>query len=132
MSRGPVPSQLCLLWSLPDRPVGEKVRFLGCVTSYSTASASLMVGHRHPRGTNVVVSVNVELMLEMLRSELTRIGEWVNVIGYVTARPEDPAAMFGGEDVPSAYIQALLIWPTGPLDIQQYEKSFEEGPSPTT
>ncbi|KND89743.1 hypothetical protein TOPH_05687 [Tolypocladium ophioglossoides CBS 100239] len=126
MSRGPVPSQLCLLSSLPDRPSGEKVRFLGCVTSYSTASASLTVGHRHPKGTNVTVSVNVELVLETLRSELTRIGEWVNVIGYVTAKPKDPAAISGGAGVPSAYIQALLLWPTGPLDVQQYEKRFEE------
>ncbi|POR31850.1 Uncharacterized protein TPAR_07952 [Tolypocladium paradoxum] len=130
MSRGPVPSQLCLLSSLPDRPFGEKVRFLGCVTSYSTASASLTVGHLHPKGTSVTVSVNIELLLETLPSELTRIGEWINVIGYVAAKPEDPAAVSGAADVPSAYVQALLLWPTGPLDIQRYETSFQEGPSP--
>lgn len=29
MSRGPLPSEICLLSSLPDRQVGDKVRFLG-------------------------------------------------------------------------------------------------------
>ncbi|RCI09009.1 hypothetical protein L249_5092 [Ophiocordyceps polyrhachis-furcata BCC 54312] len=116
MSRGPVPSRLCLLSSLPDRPEGEKVRFLGCVTSYSVASASLVLCHLWPRDAKVTVSVDVQLVLQSLGEELTRVGEWINVIGYVRGT--------GGD---SARVQALMLWSTGPLDIQRYETSFELG-----
>ncbi|PHH87132.1 hypothetical protein CDD83_9276 [Cordyceps sp. RAO-2017] len=126
MSRGPAPSRLCLLSSLPDRPEGEKVRFVGCVTAYSTASASLVLNHAHPRGTNVTASVNLELVLEALHPDLTRIGEWVNVIGYLAAAPPRSSASGpGGRDVASVHVQALLLWSTGPLDIQRYEQSLE-------
>ncbi|XP_044721281.1 telomere capping, CST complex subunit domain-containing protein [Hirsutella rhossiliensis] len=106
----------------------EKVRFLGCVTSFSPASASLALGHLYPKGSNVVVSVNLELVIETLQPGLTRIGEWVNVIGYVLAKPRSSAPGSGDRDGSSAHVQALVIWPTGPLDIQHYEKSFEAGP----
>ncbi|PHH62453.1 hypothetical protein CDD81_7100 [Ophiocordyceps australis] len=122
MSRGPLPSQLCFLSSLPERCRGEKVRFLGCVTSYSTASAVLELGHLYPAGTNVTVSVNVQLVLETLPSQLTRVGEWVNVIGYVV---ETSRAAATSPDSSYAHIQALVIWPTGPLNIQLYEKELE-------
>ncbi|KAF4584066.1 telomere capping, CST complex subunit domain-containing protein [Ophiocordyceps camponoti-floridani] len=111
MSRGPVPSRLCHFPSLPECGLGEKVRFLGCVTSYSTASASLELGYR---GSAVVVVVDVKLVLRALGEELTRVGEWVNVIGYVV-----------GVDGASARVQALMVWSTGPLDLGRYEGSFE-------
>ncbi|PFH61334.1 hypothetical protein XA68_17636 [Ophiocordyceps unilateralis] len=117
MSRGPVPSRLCLLSSLPERRLGEKVRFLGCVTSYSMASASLFLGHLWPRDSGVLVAVDVKLVLQALGEELTRVGEWVNVIGYVVAGERGGGA--------SVRVQALMVWPTGPLDIQRYETSFE-------
>ncbi|UNI20608.1 hypothetical protein JDV02_006679 [Purpureocillium takamizusanense] len=131
MSRGPVPSQLCLLSTLPDRSAGDKVRFLGCVTAYSTASASLTLGHLYPESTNVTACVDVRLVLGALQSEMTRVGEWLNVIGYVTARREDlpePDCAVGAH---SAHVQALAVWPTGPLDVQRYERTFGEQPART-
>ncbi|EQL02382.1 hypothetical protein G6O67_004361 [Ophiocordyceps sinensis] len=124
MSRGPVPSQLCLLSSLPGRAERDKVRFLACVTSYSMASASLMLGHLYPKGTNVDVSVNLELVLDKLPPGLTCVGEWVNVIGYVLSKPRSSR----DRNEPSARVQALVIWPTGPMDIQRYERSFDAAP----
>ncbi|KAJ2967117.1 hypothetical protein NQ176_g9823 [Zarea fungicola] len=88
----------------------------GSVTGYSTSTACITLGHLYPRGTNVVVTVNVELILETLASEATSIGEWVNVIGYVK-----------GVGADAAKVQALMIWSAGPLDIQQYEASVEQG-----
>ncbi|GJN70792.1 telomere capping, CST complex subunit domain-containing protein [Purpureocillium lilacinum] len=128
MSRGPVPSQLCLLSALPDRSVGDKVRFLGCVTAYSTASASLTLGHLCPEGTNVAACVDVRLVLGALQSEMTRVGEWLNVIGYVTARRGTPEpGLDAAVEVPeAAHVQALAVWPTGPLDVQRYEQTFGE------
>ncbi|OAR01408.1 hypothetical protein LLEC1_04073 [Akanthomyces lecanii] len=111
MSRGPLPSELCLLSSLPSRKIDDKVR----VTAYSTSTACITLGHLYPRGTNVAVTVNVELLLETLASEATRTGEWVNVIGYVKG-------VVGRE---RAAVQALMVWPAGPMDIQQYEAALD-------
>lgn len=61
------------------------------------------------------MTVNVELLLETLASEATRIGEWVNVIGYVKG-------VVGRE---AAAVQALMVWPAGPMDIQQYEAALD-------
>ncbi|KAM3511845.1 hypothetical protein MY11210_004536 [Beauveria gryllotalpidicola] len=119
MSRGPLPSELCLLSWLPRRKIDDKVRFLGCVTAYSTKTACITLGHLYPRGTNVSVTVNVELLLETLASEATRTGEWVNVIGYV--KGVDVAGSGG-----AAAVQALMVWPAGPMDIQHYEAALEE------
>lgn len=85
------------------------------VTAYSTSTACITLGHLYPRGTNVAVTVNVELLLETLASEATRTGEWVNVIGYVKG-------VVGRE---AAAVQALMVWPAGPMDIQQYEAALD-------
>ncbi|GKT91050.1 telomere length regulation ten1 [Colletotrichum tofieldiae] len=89
MSRGPLPSQLCLLSELSLRSPGEKVRFLGCVTSYSTHSAVLTLEHGFPKGSNISASVDVQLLLGTMKSEQTQIGEWVNIVGYVTTPPQE-------------------------------------------
>ncbi|KYK60313.1 Telomere length regulation/capping, TEN1 [Drechmeria coniospora] len=125
MPRGPTPSQLCLLSALAKQSVGDKTR---SVTAYSTASAMLTLGHRYPAGSNALVSVNIELVLQTLQSGLTRVGEWVNVIGYVTAKPKAN----GSADGPVACVQALLVWSTGPLDLQRYEGTFDQGAAPPT
>lgn len=110
----------------------RNVLILHCsVTAYSTSSASLTMGHVYPQGTNVSAVVNVELLLETLQSELTRVGEWVNVIGYIEAKPRRSASEKGREDVPSAHVQALVIWPTGPLNVHQYEATFQANATQT-
>ncbi|KAK3378064.1 CST complex subunit Ten1 [Podospora didyma] len=124
---GPLPSQLCLLQYLPSREVGEKVRFSGCVTSYSIASAVLTLEHQLPSDDHFVRAlVDVKLVLERLGTDQTRIGEWVNVIGYITAINPPPAP--AGERTDSGecskvQIQAILLWSAGPLDMQRYNTS---------
>lgn len=154
MSRGPVASRLVLLSDLPSRSIGEKVRFLGwygyhvpsapfpgnlravcygkwlvlienSVTSYSIASGTLCVGHLYPRDTNVTALVDVNLLLETLTSEITRIGEFVNIIGYVTSLRGPRKTKAEDHEPMRVSVQALLVWPTGPMDIQKYEKSLE-------
>ncbi|EGX93627.1 LysM domain protein [Cordyceps militaris CM01] len=85
------------------------------VTAYSTSTACLTLGHLYPRGTDVSVRANVELLLETLAAEATHTGEWVNVVGYVTS-------VGGG----TAAVQALMVWPAGPMDVQQYEAALED------
>ncbi|KAK7415904.1 hypothetical protein QQZ08_012199 [Neonectria magnoliae] len=156
MSRGPLPSRLHLLSNLPSRPVGEKVRFLGwygnpstwfsglglehsmlidswqiltgrSVTFYSTVSGYLSLGHLYPRGTNVTVVVDVNLILESLTSEKTRIGEHVNVIGYITSKRPPHGQDTPHREAPQVSVQAVMLWSTGPMDIHTYERSFDAG-----
>lgn len=98
------------------------------VLSYSTSKAALCLGHAYPQGTSVTVSVNVELVLRSADHELTRVGEWVNVVGYITSKPS--SARLGPQNVDDLplEVQALLLWPTGPLDVHMYEQSLEDRP----
>jgi len=72
--------------------------------------------------------VDVRLVLGALQSEMTRVGEWLNVIGYVTARcgTPEPGLDAAVEAPEAAHVQALAVWPTGPLDVQRYERTFGE------
>lgn len=67
--------------------------------------------------------VDVQLLLQTLQPGITRVGEWVNVIGYVMERPKGRRRR---SDAAGAFIQALVMWPTGPLDIKRYEATFDE------
>lgn len=77
----------------------------------------------------VTAMVDVNMLLETIGHEQTRAGEWVNVMGYVTAeshkRPPGPRTE---ESV--IHVQALMVWSTGPLDIKEYEKTFLEDSEP--
>jgi hypothetical protein len=66
--------------------------------------------------------VDVNLLLDTLGHEKTRVGEWVNVIGYVTRKQRMNKASPGDLAV---HVQALVVWSTGPLDVQRYEKAFD-------
>ena len=85
--------------------------------AYSTKSGRLALGHNSPKGSNIVAWVDVTLVLESLQTDQTRIGEWLNVVGYIVASPPN-------QDCSRADVQAILIWSTGPLDVQQYENAL--------
>ncbi|KXX76512.1 Protein ten1 [Madurella mycetomatis] len=125
MSSVPPPSQLCLLSALPQRRVGDKVRFLGCVKSYSPASGVLNLEHRLLEDTSSVVAlVDVNLVLESLGAGQTRNGEWVNVIGYITDINHLADCKGSTAGHPKICVQALLIWSAGPVDTQRYTASL--------
>ncbi|KAK3499637.1 telomere capping, CST complex subunit-domain-containing protein [Neurospora hispaniola] len=71
MSNGPLPSQLCLLPDLALKKEGDKVRFWGCVTSYSTVAGVLTLQHHHQAQDSrcVVALVDVTLALRTLKSD---------------------------------------------------------------
>ncbi|KAH7262135.1 CST complex subunit Ten1 [Fusarium tricinctum] len=131
MSRGPVPSQLYLLSNLPALPIGKKVRFLGCVISYSTSSACLSLAHLYPKDTNVTTSVDVSLLLESLTAEQTRVGEFVNVIGYITEQKITRDTKPPCQESQQVCVQAIVLWSTGPMDLQKYEKLLDPKGSPS-
>ena len=88
------------------------------VTGYSTKTATLTLEHNHPPGYALKALVDVNLLLNTLKSSDTSIGEWVNVIGYVASpRPSNSVQ----KNVP---VQALVLWSSGPLKLDRYEKSM--------
>ena len=94
------------------------------VSRYNTKSGQLTLQHNYPAGTSATVLVDVNLLLETLTSTDTQIGEWVNVMGYVTA-----AEQKGQGQAIQAYvscIQAILLWSAGAIKIDNYEKFLTE------
>ncbi|CRK23169.1 hypothetical protein BN1708_013638 [Verticillium longisporum] len=125
MSRGPLPSQICLLADLSVKSPGDKVRFLGCVTAYTVATATLVLCHSFPSGTDTAAHVDVKLVLESLTGEQVRIGEWVNIIGYITSKVLKDASQYAHQPTSSrneVSVQALLLWSAGPMQVQRYEE----------
>lgn len=80
--------------------------------------------HQTRQAASVRALVDVQLVLEKLGAEQTRIGEWVNVVGYITSVPTR-AGKSATHEGPSVHVQALLLWSAGPLDVQKYERSVE-------
>ena len=67
--------------------------------------------------------MDVRLLLETLNSTDTRVGEWVNVIGYVTAAyPPGSRSMEYLANTTS--IQAIVFWSAGSIKLDEYEKSL--------
>lgn len=77
------------------------------VTGYSTAAATLALAH----GAGAAAAVDVRLVLETLHPDTAHVGAWVNVMGYVT-----------GTAAAAAAVQAVAVWPAGPLDAGRYER----------
>ncbi|EDN94733.1 predicted protein [Sclerotinia sclerotiorum 1980 UF-70] len=53
------------------------------VTNYDRTSAVLTLEHNFPVDNGFKALVNIQLLLNSVKSHETRIGEWVNVVGYV-------------------------------------------------
>ncbi|CAK7272993.1 hypothetical protein SEPCBS119000_005418 [Sporothrix epigloea] len=112
-------SEICFLSDLVKKKPGQKVRFLGCVTEYDLASGILTMQHQYqnrhtPHRTDVRARVHIDLVLERLTAEQTSVGAWINVLGYVA----------DAVDTGDIHIQAVLLWSTGPLNLQEYERQL--------
>jgi len=71
----------------------------------------------------VQAAVDVKLVLESLKGDQTRVGEWLNVIGYITAIRPPPHRPPAHRAATVVRIQALLVWSSHALDLQRYEAS---------
>ncbi|KAI2605847.1 CST complex subunit Ten1 [Hypoxylon fragiforme] len=123
MSRAALPSVRCLLSNLCTRNIWDKVRFLGCVTEYSTHSATLTLQHDFPKQNNIKVGVNVTLLLESLKLEHIDIGQWVHVIGCITSIKQRPLKTTDFSTA-TVEVQALALWIAEDLDITSYETTL--------
>lgn len=96
---------------------------MNSVTNYSTKTATLTLEHNHPPGNAFKAQVDVKLLITTLKSNETHIGEWVNVMGYITGGQKEKV---NGEEKIHISVQALVLWSTGPFSLVGYEKSFDE------
>ncbi len=94
------------------------------MVSYSSASGILTLQHQHPRDTGVEALVDVTLILESIKSEHVRVGEWVNIIGYISAIAHPSPAKPSNQVRSEVHIQAMLLWSAAALDIQEYERTL--------
>jgi hypothetical protein len=76
--------------------------------------------------------VNVDIVLETLKSAVLEVDAWVNVIGYVTSKK--PLVKFSGEveeeqsSEPVAnvtYVQAIVLWEAVAVKLDAYEKALQ-------
>lgn len=66
--------------------------------------------------------MDVSLLLQSLTNEKTRVGEYVNVIGYVTEQKTIRHKKPPYQESKQVGVQAIVLWSTGPMDLQKYEK----------
>lgn len=93
------------------------------VTSYSIETAQLTLHHHFPKRSSTKALVDVRLLLEKLTAEQTSVGEWVNVIGYISSAPPvlTKKSSKKGSEASAVHVQALMLWSAGPLSISRYE-----------
>jgi len=102
------------------------------VDIYDSMSATLHLKDRFAStsasSTPGSASVNVAYVLDALNFELTQVGAWVNVVGYVrTTRDEnsDPGKS-------SRSVDAVVIWSAGAIKLDEYEAAVRELQATTT
>ncbi|KAF8457698.1 CST complex subunit Ten1 [Terfezia claveryi] len=130
MSYGPNPASLTLLEALQRFPARSKVRFLGCIISYHSPSATLTVSHKslYPSSCQPKTQeakVDISNLVRTLSTDVLQNGEWINIIGYtVKAGMSGTENTQGGVEV--VYIDAVQIWSAGAIDLGGYERSLRE------
>ncbi len=58
-----------------------------------------------------------------MKSTETQIGEWVNVMGYITDNQRQDLTT---DEESEIGIQALVLWPAGPFNLASYEMSLHQ------
>ena len=107
--------------ALSKLEVSANSRYLHSVTSYSSATGVLTLEHDYHSKANVKAMVDVNLLLEHLGADHTSVVTWVNAIGYVKSTPNQFTGKPGIDGFQSVHIQAIVLWPTGPLNVDGYE-----------
>lgn len=92
--------------------------------NYATKTSILTLEHNYPRDSRVRALVDVGLLVNTLKSGETQIGEWINVIGYIQEPRQQKTSMLPPKPYLEIQIQAIVLWPSGPLKLDGYEKSL--------
>jgi hypothetical protein len=102
------------------------------VDVYDSTSATLHFKDRFASTTvpsaSGSASVNVAYVLDALNFELTQVGAWVNVVGYV--RNSGDAHSDSGKV--SCSVDAVVIWSAGAIRLDEYEAAVRDLQATTT
>jgi hypothetical protein len=85
----------------------------------------LLLEHNHPPGNGLKALVDINLVLGSIKSHESRIGEWINVIGYIAA-PKQSQSLRSDEGKKNVAVQAVVLWSAGPLKLDRYEENLEQ------
>jgi len=108
---------------------------------YDPTTATLTLEHDvHPVTSKAgspmktIAQVDANLALDCLSWDRVRVGEWLNVLGYVEDHKIE-GGKYGKENLPVkeqpqpqpalfvVNVQATYIWSTGPMDIDRYAQA---------
>lgn len=92
---------------------------------YNTKTGEVPLQHKSQDCRDKTALVDVNLLLETLSTSLMRIGEWVNVVGYVTK--QESKLCHDGKNVGRfTSVQAIIYWSAGAIKIDEYEEAVAE------
>lgn len=64
--------------------------------------------------------MDVNLVLGALCSTDTQVGEWINVMGYITV-PSSTQHRDSGDKKTTVSVQAIVLWSAGSVKLNEYE-----------
>lgn len=67
--------------------------------------------------------MDLNLLLSTLHSTDIQIGEWVNVMGYVT-EPRSKQDRTSEDKKNGVFVQAIVLWSAGSIKLDRYEKAL--------
>lgn len=93
------------------------------VHEYSGDSANLHLRGRYPdtSASSGNAYVNVNNVLDSLNVEVTQVGSWVNVIGYVRRVNGSQSMSKPG----ACAVDAVLVWSAGAIKLDDYEAAVK-------
>ncbi len=105
------------------------------VTKYDIPTGILTLKHHYPsesrKPSKTLVDIN--LLLESIKSTDIEIGAWINVFGYVTwsshsnkARVAATEKNTGTVPLRRSLVKALMIHSAGTIDVGEYERVLAE------
>jgi hypothetical protein len=82
---------------------------------YDASRGEILLSDRAHKASALSVRVDVKLLLSSLRATDTQVGEWVRVMGYISAS--------AAKDI---LVQAQWLHTAGSVDLVEYEKTVSE------
>ena len=99
---------------------------------YDSLSATLHLKDRFAStiapSTSGSASVNVAYVLDALNLELTQVGAWVNVVGYVRSAGN----VHSDSGKTPCSVDAVVIWSAGAIKLDDYEAAIRDLQATTT
>jgi hypothetical protein len=104
------------------------------VEEYQTPSGTLVLKHNYPpsSASSTITHVNIDHVLETVKSTDIQVGSWVNIIGYVTAgekiakQPTARQSLKAKDPPRQPHVQAIVLWSAGSVNLDAYEKAVEQ------